>query len=874
MLLASGTQFGPYEILDLLGTGGMGEVYHARDHRLGRTVAIKILLAAREASPAQLERFRREARSIGRLSHPHICTLHDVGEQDGVPYLVMEYLDGETLAERLERGPIPIERARLYAVQIAEALGALHERDVIHRDLKPSNVMLTAGGAKLLDFGLAKLRDGEYAEAVTEPTKSLSLTDPGSIVGTLPYMAPEQIEGQDVDTRTDIFSFGVVFYEMIAGRRPFTGETRAALMAAIVGAEPPSLQTIEPLVTRALERLIRRCLAKRNDDRWQTARDLAAELKGISEQAPEPATTVHAPVRVRRRAWIIGALVAAAGAGGVFAGRAMVVPRPATIAEYWPATYRRGVVSSARFSPDGQSLIYSASWEGRPYRVFLGGARSGDARDLGVDGARVLSISNAGDMALLFGPQNIQRAFGTRTLARIPMAGGARRDLLNGVVDADWIPGTNDLAVIRDPGGNRPWIVEFPIGTPVHETRAAWSIRVSPDGNRVAFFEGPAVFDSVPEGMVTVVERSGQKSTLSKGWTGLGLAWTPTGDEIWFTGTHGGVADPANTTNESRGGPPWLQAVSLSGVERTVHRAPDWLVLHDISRDGQVLLARNTIRMEMACRRPSDESERDLSWLYSSLTGAISLDGETVIFHDVLGGRTPSGNPTVFRRNLDGSPAIPLGEGLARALSPDKKWVLAQLQDDLVLLPMGAGANVTLPKGGLRRVAGGAWLDATRIVFLGIPDDNQPRGYVQEIPDGAPRAITPPGVVLAFRAAVHDNSSVLGQLEGQWRLYPTAGGEPTPVRALSSNDVPVQWSDDGRFMYAMESVSPPGRPSRDVYRVELATGKRVLWKTLGPRDAVGVEATAANIAIAPNGQSYCYSFTRRLGDLFIATGLQ
>jgi eukaryotic-like serine/threonine-protein kinase len=366
VFLPRGTQFGPYEVLELLGAGGMGEVYHARDPRLDRTVAIKILLAPRDASPTQLERFRREARSIGRISHPHICTLHDVGEQDGVPFLVMEYLDGETLSERLERGAIPIEQAIPFAIQIAEALSALHDRGVIHRDLKPSNVMLTAGGVKLLDFGLAKLRDGEYAEVVTEPTKSLSLTDPGSIVGTLPYMAPEQIEGQPVDTRTDIFSFGVVLYEMIAGRRPFAGDTRAALMASIVGVDAPSLSTLQPRVSRSLERLIRRCLAKSKDDRWQTARDLAAEIRGLSEQNTDTMPAAPAPIRRGRRAWIIAALVAASLAGGVFASRAAFVPRRATVAEFLPATYRHGVVTSARFAPDGQSLVYSASWEGRP----------------------------------------------------------------------------------------------------------------------------------------------------------------------------------------------------------------------------------------------------------------------------------------------------------------------------------------------------------------------------------------------------------------------------------------------------------------------------------------------------------------------------
>ena len=209
-------------------------------------------------------------------------------------------------------------------------------------------------------------------------------------------------------------------------------------------------------------------------------------------------------------------------------------PRPA-VAEYRPVTYRKGVVSSARFTPDGQSFVYSASWEGQPYAAFLGRPESPDARDLQLKDARILSISRAGDMAVLFGPQNIERAFGVRTLARIPMAGGARRDMLTGVVDADWIPGTDALAVIRDPGGGRPWTVEFPAGTTVHEARAAWSLRVSPDGNRVAFFEGPLLFDSAPEAMITVIDKSGRKSTLARDWSGFGLAWAPSGTEIWFT---------------------------------------------------------------------------------------------------------------------------------------------------------------------------------------------------------------------------------------------------------------------------------------------------------------------------------------------------
>ena len=443
-----------------------------------------------------------------------------------------------------------------------------------------------------------------------------------------------------------------------------------------------------------------------------------------------------------RRAAFWGAV---AGTVLTAAGFAAMVPwlgRRPTVPVYRQVTYRRGVVSSARFTPDRQSFVYSASWEGQPYAAFLGRPESPDARDLQLENARIVSISRAGDMAMLFGQQDISRMLGTRTLARVPMAGGGRRDVLTGVVDADWIPGTDTLAVIRDPGGDRPWTVEFPVGTTVHEARAAWSLRVSPDGNRVAFFEGPTgIFDSAPESMVTVVDKSGQTSTLSRGLAGIGLAWAPSGNEIWYTA--------ARTSQTPTG--PQLYAVSLAGVERIVDSAPDWYVLHDISADGSVLLSRNTIRVNVVCQAPGEATERDLGWLVQSVANGLSPDGHTLIFSDGLTGRTPTGNTTVFRRRTDGSPAISLGESRGGgALSPDGQWVLGEMDGNLILLPAGAGSTVRLPKGEVAAFGRGAWLgDSKRIVFTGDPGDGKPRGYIQEIPAGLPRAITPPGVSLA-----------------------------------------------------------------------------------------------------------------------------
>ena len=864
MRFASGARLGAFEILAPLGVGGMGEVYRARDTRLDRTVAIKLLPSEVVNAPGRsVERFRHEARAIARITHPNICTLHDVGEDGSAIFLVMEYVVGTTLAQRMEDGPLPLPLALRTAIGIADALDHAHRSGVVHRDLKPSNIMLTRDSVKLLDFGLAKLKERDE-QVPTDATKS-SLTDAGTIVGTVPYMAPEQIEGHDVDARTDIFSFGVVLYEMVCGRRPFVGDSRASLMAAIVAAEPPMPTSLQPQAPPSLERLILRSLAKDPEDRWQTTRDLAAELRWIAEG--RSGTTIAAPGvnRRPRRAALWGAVAGAVVAAALFAAvLPSIWPRPA-VAEYRQVTYRRGAVSSARFTPDGQSFVYSASWEGQPYAAFLGRPESPDVRDLQLPDARILSISSAGDMAVLFGPQNIERAFGVRTLARIPMAGGARRDMLTGVVDADWIPGTDALSVIRDPGGGRPWTVEFPVGTTVHEARAAWSLRVAPDGNRVAFFEGPVLFDSAPEAMITVIDRAGHKSTVARDLAGIGLAWTPSGTEIWFT---------ANSPGRTRQGPQ-LRAVSLAKVERTVHTAPDWLVLHDISTDGKVLLSRNSIRINAACQAPGEANERDLGWLVASFANGLSSDGQTLIFTDGLSGRTLAGNPTVFRRGTDGSPAVSLGEGGGVAISPDGRWVLAALKENRILLPVGAGSTVTLPKGEVVQFRLGAWLrDAKRIVFTGDPGDGKPRGYVQEIPAGMPRAITPVGVSLPFRAAVRDDNSILGRVGATWTLFPIHGGDAQPVPALKAGDIPLQWSHDGRFVYTVDNVGGVNSPAVEVFRVEIATGARVLWKTLSPSDPVGVESLRATVVITPDARSYCYSYIRRLGDLFVVDGLK
>ena len=321
MAILPGRRLGPYEILSAIGAGGMGEVYKARDTRLERIVAIKVLPTHLAGRADLRERFEREAKTIASLNHPHICTLHDTGHQDEIDYLVMEYLEGETLAQRLLKGPLPIQQVLQYAIEIADALDKAHRKGITHRDLKPGNIMLTKSGTKLLDFGLAKLKQ-EVAPATPVsqlPTMNSAITGEGTILGTLQYMAPEQVEAKEVDARTDIFAFGAVVYEMATGKKAFEGKTSASVMAKIMEAEPPSMASLQPMTPPQLDRVVKTCLAKDPDERWQTAGDLCRELKWISDsgsQAGIPVPVVSGRVWDKRLTWVAAIAVAIALAAG------------------------------------------------------------------------------------------------------------------------------------------------------------------------------------------------------------------------------------------------------------------------------------------------------------------------------------------------------------------------------------------------------------------------------------------------------------------------------------------------------------------------------------------------------------------------------
>jgi eukaryotic-like serine/threonine-protein kinase len=397
MFLSPGVRLGPYEVVAAIGAGGMGEVYRARDTRLGRDVAIKVLPSHVSSDAGLRERFEREARTIAALNHPHICTLHDVGHQDGIDFLVMEFLDGDSLAQRLARGPLPLDQALAIAIAVTDALDKAHRAGIVHRDLKPGNIVLTKSGAKLLDFGLARVTPAAVAASGLSmaPTGVTPVTAQGAILGTLGYMAPEQLEGREADARTDIFAFGCVLHEMLTGKRAFDGKTQASLIAAILEREPAALITLQPSTPRALDRLVRKCLAKEPEKRWQTAADVSDELKWIVEEGIDVALKASTSMQPTKRRWLAPAVgTVALAVVAVIATAVYLRPAPSPVT---PVRFGIGPpesnalfqgVHSLAVSPDGKRVVFVASVPPNPPRLWIRALDSSTAQVLqGTDNA-------------------------------------------------------------------------------------------------------------------------------------------------------------------------------------------------------------------------------------------------------------------------------------------------------------------------------------------------------------------------------------------------------------------------------------------------------------------------------------------------------
>jgi Tol biopolymer transport system component len=837
----------------------MGEVYRARDPRLGRDVAIKVLPDALRTSPDRLRRFEQEARAASALNHPNLLVVLDVGTHDGVPYVVSELLEGETLRERLRTGGLTSTKAVECAIQIALGLAAAHEKGIVHRDLKPENLFLTRDGrVKILDFGLAKLREpaagGEGASEV--PTLSQG-TEPGAILGTVGYMSPEQVRGFPADHRSDIFSFGAVLYEMLAKRRAFDGESSPEVLTAILKEDPPELSSSDRNVPPALSRIVRRCLEKRPEDRFHSAHDLALALEAVSASSGTTATPVPGGAMTVRRALGVAAMLAAALVIGALANQTLRGIEPPEPPTYHRLTFDRGTMGRARFAPDGNTVVYNAAWSGEPTEVFTTRLDSRESRPFGLHDAMVHAVSSSGELAV--GLEATDPRWNPTTLARVPLAGGAPREVLPRVTWADWSPDGKELAVvrIRDPRiEHAHQRVEFPIGKVLYETETEDGIahlRVSPRGDWLVFVDHHPISDE--GGSLVAVDRSGAKRTLSQGWTDLyGVAWRPDGREVWFTASKEGARDFKA-----------LYAVTLDGKERLVARMLGDIDLEDIGRDGRVLLSQLNWRLEVEARPRGASEERELTWLGASNLVDISDDGERVLF----GGPGARGGPdNAYLRKTDGSPAVRLGDGGALALSPDGKWALALRGSpgQLVLLPTGVGEEKTLPGRGLTYRWGGWFPDSRRVLFRAEAGGDPPRAYVQDIEGGEPRAIGPPGI--GPPRVSPDGRTAVARLQSERVLFSLAGGQPRPCPGIEPEDRLIRWGADGRSLLVRQDK----RLAIQVYRLELATGRRTLLWELTPRDPSGV--FLENVFLTPDGKSYAYSFLRSLSDLYLVDGLK
>ncbi len=630
MTLVAGSKLGPYEVLAPIGAGGMGEVYRAKDPRLGREVAIKVLPATFSQDPDRLKRFEQEARAAGVLNHPGITAVYDFGTHDGAPYIVTELLEGETLRARLLTGSLPVRKSIDYAVQIARGLAAAHEKGIVHRDLKPENLFLTKDGrVKILDFGLAKLKTQQDESGQTDMGTVSGGTQPGVVLGTMGYMAPEQVRGKAADKRSDLFAFGTILYEMLSGQRAFRGDTAADTITAILTKEPPDLSTTNKDVHPGLDRIVRHCLEKNPEERFESARDVAFDLEALSSLSGATTTGVRAlPAAGKKRPWAALALAAVLGAAIASpfiysAGKKAGVVEPP---EFHQITFSRGEVAGSLFAPDGQTVVYSAAWEGAPFEIFINRPESPESRPFGLPPAEVLAISRSGEMAIKLAPRRTKAFVTTGRLARISIAGGAPRDILDDVQFADWSPDGKDLAIVRDVGPKCR--VEFPIGKVLYET-SGWIShpRVSPDGGLVAFLDHQVPNDD--GGVVSVVDRAGKKRDVSPLYaTAQGLVWRPDGGEIWYTAAVGGF-------NRA------VHGVTLSGKVRLVGRVPGISTIRDISQQGRVLMTNESARLGILALGPGEAKERELSWLDYSLVTDIRSDGSKILITESGEGEVP-----------------------------------------------------------------------------------------------------------------------------------------------------------------------------------------------------------------------------------------
>ncbi len=862
-MLAAGSRLGPYEVQSPLGAGGMGEVYRARDERLSRSVALKVLPGEISADRSRLERFEKEARAASSLNHPNIVTIYDIGSSESVSYIAMELVEGKTLRELLASGPIALRRLLSLSAQAADGLAKAHSAGIVHRDLKPENLMVTKDGfVKILDFGLAKLLPAGFESSEGTDLATMTRgTEPGTVMGTVGYMSPEQASGHPVDFRSDQFSLGAILYEMASGKRAFERATAIQTLSAIIQDEPEPLSAAAPKTPSNLVWIIDRCLAKDPEERYGSTRDLARDLAALRDHASgisvsgvvQPAPRRFRPSRALFAGTALAAVVLAAATyfvgQKIQARRDRETPPPPT----QTLTFRRGFLTGARFAPDGQTIVYSAAWDGKPSEIFTTRVGSSESRPLGIFPAGILAISSAGEMAISLGCENRwEPCFGT--LARVPLAGGTPREVLDNVGSADWSPDGKELAAIHSAEGEER--IEYPIGKVLFKSEGYLTgLRVSPNGDLVAFAEHPQGDDE--RGIVCIVDRAGRKKNLTGEFRQLlSTLWSPTGEEVFFLGNLNG-----------EGFQTW--GVTLAGRVRAAAWIPG---LDDVSREGVALDAGeyHHMRRDILGLVPGASREVNLSWLAESSSAALSRDGRTLLLYEYKWLRASTENFETYLRGTDGSDAKLLGAGKALALSPDEKWALVARPlpgPHLTLLPTGVGEARDLPAGAAVQYHWASFFpDGRRILIAAREKGRPPRSYIQDLSGGPPRPFAEEGMRATLVSP--DGREIAGTtLEGLHLIYRADGeGRARAISGAEPGDFLIQWSADGKTIVVRGAETRP----LTLYRIDLESGRRERWKELAPPDPTGFvefDAGPMGVRVTPDLRFHVYSFYNDLENL-------
>ena len=907
MSLAPGTRLGVYELVSQIGAGGMGEVYKAKDPKLDRLVAIKVLRPHLAQDASFLARFEQEAKAVAALSHPNVLGIFDFGQEFGQTYAVMELLEGESLRERLREGPLAAKKAVEIAAQAALGLAAAHDKGIVHRDIKPENIFLCRDGrVKVLDFGLVKQLSPEPRSGSHEdesPTAAFSygegsLTGRDVVMGTTGYMAPEQIRGEPVDHRVDIFALGTVLYELLSGQRAFKRDSAIETLNAILKEEPKDLMAIRAELPPALDQLVVRCLEKRPENRFQSMKDLAFALGSFSAGSSVGRRVPLSLPRPLRSAILLPAAgIAATLLLGALAWSLGWPPFRATAAPtFTRLTYSSGLVESAFFTADGRSVYFTARLQGGRPEVFLVTPESPDPKPVGIKDAILLGVSPDSELAVLRRPERSLTSVQRGVLAKFPGGGGPGRDLQEDVSDAAW-DGQNLSLLNLDRDLNLR--LEYPVGRTLWAvpamTHPAKLLRCSRQAQVVALVEGI----SGARTEIASYDRAGRRKVLhtknddGNGSTITGMAWHPSG-ELWFS--------------ELQGDQTAVQALSKGGRIRTAWRGGGAHQLMDISAQGRMLLAAHHVRRSVLVQRAGEVGARDLSIQGSTQGLGITADGKAVLLLEspVLDGGTAH-DATYFRR-VDGSPALRLGRGQGRALSADGAWAnlfnsdsnAAHLDDHfaaafraigldpataldpqnsqscLFFVPVSGGRPwaMRLPARIQSADLGYPVPGTDQVIFYGTEKGRPGRIFVVDRKGGALRPLTAEGVdyVYAGLSPVSpDGRSLLVAKDTEhWFRVGLDGGEPVPFVDIQPGERLIGWSGDGKGVQLRSAAEE--LPVK-VYLQDAATGKRRQLASFMPPDLSGHVQTRSVYA-SQAGDVLAYTVERKLSDLFLVGGMK